>query len=168
MWKTESLLLDKTANANANCDEKAVLSCDRRPPARDKRPLEYPSRFCFPHCERGEESVWRKVPLVRDNRLAHRAQMLSFKQMLVIEDLNDAELPPSTNEDYEPNAADKYSQLGDSATVPILDGTVRRLQGMDTFVLVDLGPKLVIGLGLCCACFRGADMLLSLCCVRRD
>ena len=67
--------------------------------------------------------------------------MMSVKQMLVIEDLNGAELPPSTNEDYEPSAADKYSQLGDSATAAILDGTAWCLQGMDTSALVDLGPQ---------------------------
>ena len=51
------------------------------------------------------------------------------------------ELPPSTNEDYEPNAADKYNHLGDSTTAAIVDGTARCLQGMDASVLVDLGPK---------------------------
>ena len=65
LYKTESLLLDKIAHANANCDEKAVLSFDQRPHGRDKRPLEYPIRLCFPHGERGEESMWRKVLVVR-------------------------------------------------------------------------------------------------------
>ena len=166
--RRKACVFDKIANANVNCDEKAVLSFDRRPHARDKRPLEYPIRLCFPHGERGEESVWRKVPLVRDNRLAHRAHMMSFKQMLVIEDLNDAELPPSTNEDYEPNAADKYNQLGDSTTAAVLDGTVRGLQGMDTFVLVDLGPTTGDWTLSFVAHVSGVrNLLCSLSCVRR-
>jgi len=81
------------------------------------------------------------MPLVKDNRLAKRARMMPFKQMLTIEPLNDDEFPQSTNEEYEPNAGDKYCQLGDSATVAVLDGTVRAMIGVDTFALMDLGPK---------------------------
>ena len=67
--------------------------------------------------------------------------MMSFKQMLVIEDLNDVELPPSTNEDYEPNAADTYSQLGDSATVAVLDGTVRGFARYGHICVGRFGPQ---------------------------
>ena len=56
----------------------------------------------------------------------------ALTQTLTIEPLNDDELPQSTNEDYEPNAGDKYSQLGDSATVAVLDGTVRAMMGVVT------------------------------------
>ena len=101
--------------------------------------VSYPS--LFPHGERGEDSVWRKVPLVRDNWLAQRAQIMPFKQMLVIEHPNNDEHPQATNEDYEPNAGDKYSQLGDSATVAVLNGNVRAIVVVETFVVIDLGPK---------------------------
>ena len=63
--------------------------------------------------------------------------MMPFKQALAIEPLNDDELPQSTNEDYEPNAGEKYSHLGDSATVAVLDGsTARATMGVETFVFV--------------------------------
>ncbi|MFM7987290.1 MAG: hypothetical protein ACKPKO_49050, partial [Candidatus Fonsibacter sp.] len=61
--------------------------------------------------------------------------------MLAIEHLNDDGLPQPTNEDYEPNAGDQYSQLGDSATVAVLDDIVRANVGVVTFVLIDVGPK---------------------------
>jgi hypothetical protein len=77
--------------------------------------------------------------------------MMSFKQMLMIEPLSDNEPPNSTNEDYEPNAGDKYSQLGDSATVAVLDGIARAIVGVETFLLTDWAPNFVIGLGLFCA-----------------
>ena len=70
----------------------------------------------------GGESVWHKVPLVRDNWLAKCTNMISFKQILVIAPLNDDDPPPSTNEDFEPNAADLYCELGDTATAAVLDG----------------------------------------------
>ena len=97
--------------------------------------LEYPIRLCFPHGERGEESMWRKVPLVKSNQLTNRTHMMPFKQMLTIEPLNDDELPQSTNGEYEPHAGDKYCQLGDSTTAAVLDGTVRAMMGVETFVL---------------------------------
>jgi len=67
--------------------------------------------------------------------------MMPFKQALAIEPLNDDELPQSTNEDYEPNARDKYSQLGHSTPAAVLDGTVRAMMGVETAVVIDLGPQ---------------------------
>ncbi|MFM7980016.1 MAG: hypothetical protein ACKPKO_11940 [Candidatus Fonsibacter sp.] len=86
-------------NANGKRDEHAVVYFDQRPHNRDKRPLEFPIRLCFPHGERGEEIIWRNMHLVRDNRFARLAQMITFKLMLTIEHLNDDELPQSTNEE---------------------------------------------------------------------
>jgi hypothetical protein len=140
LYTTEKSPWGTIANANVNCDEKATLYFDQRPHGRDKRPLEYPIRLCFPHGERGEDIIWPKVPLVMDNRLAKRAHVMPFKQMLTIEPLSDDELPQSTNEDYEPNAGDKYSQLGVSATVAVLDGTVQAMIGVKTFALIYLRP----------------------------
>jgi hypothetical protein len=57
--------------------------------------------------------------------------MMPFNHMLAIEPPNDDELFQSTNEDYEPNTGDKHSQLGDSATVAVLDGTVRAMMGVE-------------------------------------
>ena len=58
---------------------------------------------------------------------------MPFKQTLTIEPLSDDALPQITNEEYEPNAGDKYCQFGDSATVAVLDGTVRSMMGVETF-----------------------------------
>ena len=60
LYKTESLLLDKIANADVNCDEKAVLSFDQRPHGRDKRPLEYPIRLCFRMANRVKQAFGAK------------------------------------------------------------------------------------------------------------
>ena len=119
------------------------MTLHKRPHGRDIRPLEYPIRLCCPHGERGEESLFclRKVPLVRDNMLARRAQMMPFKHMLTTEPLNDDELPQTTNAYYEPNAGGKCSQLGDSTTAAVLDGTVRAMMGVETVDLIDLGPN---------------------------
>jgi len=84
LYKAESMVLDRIANANINCDERAVLSFEQRPHGKDKRPLEYPIRLCFPLNDRAEDSMWRRVPLVRDNRLAQRAVMLPTKNMIMV------------------------------------------------------------------------------------
>ena len=55
------------------------------------------------------------------------------KHMLTIEPLNDDELLQITNDEYAPNAGDKSCQLGDSATVAVLDSTVQASIGLDTF-----------------------------------
>ena len=60
LYKIESLLLDKIANASDNCDEKAVLSVDQSPHGRDKRPFEYPIRLCFPQGEGGKKAFGAK------------------------------------------------------------------------------------------------------------
>ena len=67
--------------------------------------------------------------------------MMAFKHMLTIEHLNDDKLPQSTNAEYEQSTGDKYSQLGDSTTTAVLDGTVRAIVGVETFGLMDLGPN---------------------------
>ena len=59
---------------------------------------------------------------------------MPFKQMLVIEHPNNDEHPQATNEDYEPNAGDKYSQLGHAATAAVIDGIVRASLGAEAFI----------------------------------
>jgi hypothetical protein len=49
-----------------------------------------------------------------------------------------------TDGEFEPNAGDEYSQLGDSATAAVLDGAVRAVLATETFVLIGLGIFLVI------------------------
>ena len=122
------MVLDRIANANINCDERAVLSFEQRPHGKDKRPLEYPIRLCFPLNDRAEDSMWRRVPLVRDNRLAQRAVMLPMKNMIMVESLDDDCPPESGAADLDVNPGDRYCQLGDSATACVLDGTVRALK----------------------------------------
>ena len=77
------MVLDSIANANINCDERAVLSFEQRPHGKDKRPLEYPIRLCFPFTDKAQYNIWRRVPLVRDNRLAQRAVMLPMRNMIM-------------------------------------------------------------------------------------
>ncbi len=69
--------------------------------------------------------------------------MLATKDMLVVESLDAEATPTSSNVDQEINPADRYSQLGDSATSAVLDSTVQRLPVSErTAVLVlDCGPK---------------------------
>ncbi|MFM7978897.1 MAG: hypothetical protein ACKPKO_06235, partial [Candidatus Fonsibacter sp.] len=87
---------------------------------------------------------------------------MPFKQMLTIEHLND-ELLESTNEDYAPNAGDKYSQLGDSATVAVLDGAARAMLGLETFVLRDCGPNVGdFAWSFFCACCQGLEYVAGL------
>ena len=127
LYKVETMVLDRIANANANCDERATLSFEGRPDGRDPRPLEYPMRLCFPVTER-VDTPWRKVPLVRDNRTPLRATMLPTKDLLVVESMSDDVPPEGCNPGWEVNPGDKYSQLGDSATSAILDHTARALK----------------------------------------
>ena len=54
---------------------------------------------------------------------------------MTIENFTDDELPQSTNEDYEPNTGGKYNQLVDLTNVAVLDGAVRALVGVETFVV---------------------------------
>ena len=53
---------------------------------------------CSPYGDKVEDSVWRKVPLVKDNWLSPRAQIPACKQMLVVECPNGDE-PPATAAD---------------------------------------------------------------------
>ena len=142
LYKVETMVLDKIANANVNGDERATLSFEERPDGRDRRPLEYPMRLCFPANER-VDTHWRKVPLVRDNRLSVRATMLPTKDLLIVESMNDDVPPESCNPDWEVNPGDKYSQLGDSATSIVLDHTARALKvvAKTAVVVVDCGPR---------------------------
>ena len=136
------MVLDRIANANINCDERAVLSFEQRPHGKDKRPLEYPIRLCFPLNDKAEDNMWRRVPLVRDNRLAQRAVMLPMANMIMVEFLDDECPPESGAADLDVNPGDRYCQLGDSATACVLDGTVRALKFTEHAVLViDVGPK---------------------------
>ena len=142
LYKAETMVLDRIANANVNCDERATLSFEERPDSRDRRPLEYPMRLCFASAER-LDSGWRKVPLVRDNRLSTRARMVHSKDLLIVESMSDDVPPELSSVQWEVNAADKYSQLGDSATATILDHTARALKMPMTtaLVIVDCGPR---------------------------
>ena len=119
----------------------ATLSFEERPDGRDRRPLEYPMRLCFPANER-VDTHWRKVPLVRDNRLSTRATMLPTKDLLIVESTNDDVPPESCNPDWEVNPGDKYSQLRDSATSIVLDHTSRALKVVATAaIVVECGPR---------------------------
>ena len=141
LYKTENMFLDKIANSGVNCDDRAVLSFAERIDLRDRRPLEYPIRLCFSAVDK--ESIWRKVPLVQNNRVTERASMLHTKDMKLIESLNDQSVPETSNTDPEINPAERYSQLGDGATAAILDNTVRALAppSRAAVLLVDCGPK---------------------------
>ena len=88
------------------------------------------------------QCMWRRVPLVRDNRLAQRAVMLPMKNMIMVESLDDDGPPDSCAADFDVNPGDRYCQLGDSATACVLDGTVRALKFTEHAMLViDVGPK---------------------------
>ena len=95
------------------------------PHGKDKRPLEYPIRLCFPVNDRAEDSMWRRVPLVRDNRLAQRAVMLPMQNMIMVESLDDEGPPDTVAGDLELSPGDRYCQLGDSAMACFLDGTFK-------------------------------------------
>ncbi len=102
--------------------------------------------------------------------------MMPFKQVLTTEPLKQDELPQSTNAYYAPHAGDKYSQLEDSTTTAVLDGTVRALAGVDTIVLMDLVPKhgawaryfvrLLPRFEICCAFGVADDILWTQRCIR--
>ena len=89
LCKAESMVLDRLANAIIKCGERAMLSIEQRPHGKDKRPLDYPIWLCFPFSDKAEDSMWRRVPLVRENRLAQRAAMLPTKNMIMVKSLDD-------------------------------------------------------------------------------
>ena len=141
LYRSESMVLDKIASANVNCDERAVLSFAERIDSRDRRPLEYPLRLCFPNNEKS--SQWRKVQLVCNNRVTERAIMLHTKDMLQVECMTDDVVPDSSNLDLELNPGDRDAQIGDSVAAAILDSTARCLAPAErtTLIILDGGPK---------------------------
>ena len=73
-YKIESTILERIANADFYCDERAALSFEQGPHGKYKRQLEYPIRLRLPYGGKVEDSMWRKVLLVREKRLSQRAE----------------------------------------------------------------------------------------------
>ncbi len=59
---SENKLLQGLANVHVNTDERGYLSFQERLDTRDRRPLEYPMRLCFPMTPE-RPSAWLKAAL---------------------------------------------------------------------------------------------------------
>jgi hypothetical protein len=101
--------------------------------ARDRRPLEYPLRLCFPMPSSADTkmptNVWSKCRLAVSNRTTPRAKMLASKEMTVLEIVDDGDvdseaLPQTINPDPEVNPSERYSQIGQNAAGILLDCTI--------------------------------------------
>ncbi len=62
LYMSESKLLQGIANVHVNSDERGHLSFQERLDTRDRRPLEYPMRLCFPMTSE-RPSAWLKAAL---------------------------------------------------------------------------------------------------------
>ena len=142
LYKAESMVFDRIANANINCDERPVLSFEQRPDGKYKRPLEYPIRLCFPLNDRAEGNMWRRVPLVRDNRLAQRAVMLPMKNRIMVEYLDD-ECPPDScaaDLDVNPVIATANLEIPPRRVSLMAPPGPSNLQ-KNAMLVIDVGPK---------------------------
>ena len=142
VYRLESFINTKLAEANINIDLIWGLSSQPHEDPGDERLLFYPGRLLLPMERSLRTSIWKTSSLLSKTCQVGPVQAVKTTDMVAVEDMDDMALPASSISETHMSQADKHQQIGVDACVRCPRGTLDGVVLTGDPICVDVFPQI--------------------------
>ena len=145
LYHNQDTMLRSLGMNTCDFSQQASLLFNKKVDVREQRPLNYPVRIIKGFQDSDWDAVWKNVGLVQNTYTAF-AEQLATRDMLVVEDLDEAAVPSSCWErEAQVHGAKKAEQLGVDAALKLLQSMISGAALPPRSVLLICDPNLLTG-----------------------